>query len=372
MAADPAPQPYPRTHRAPWFDAYARSAQRVLRRVARDADVSLAVTSDPFDAVLAHYTAAGGLERPGFAQGIAATLRARTGRDVQATYVVFDGAANPLRSASYVSVQHPSVVAFDPLEIHECTQIAIFRRRAGGALASWWRRLLPARDRPGVAATPDDWTVWRSATTDGIAWRLVARPGVETSEGPKGADTFWWETDVVRGDAFLMLIGVTVTGNLDWRRQPGVRRAADLERALDHVVEAIDHPSSGGDLRTVDAETVRTHPWVTIGDFLARARTVTLADRGLPRVHLTALDPAPAAIGLTPRTVAALAACAARVTDADDALRIWMGAPTLRLSLTATIDDAERDVVIASVVELGVALAAWGRDRLAMGSPPAR
>jgi hypothetical protein len=239
-------KPYPRLRTEPWFEKYAQEAAGSLRRLSRRANVQFSMTDDPFDAVLAFYKNSG-TERPDFAKGFLSNLRAKSGRDVKATYVVFDGAASPLRSNYYVSIQRPVVVQFEPLEVHDVTQIMVFRNSAS-RVASLWRKLAGNRfSRRQDAAEhvkridlherseyhDPKWPIRSSGTTAGIAWTLFVRPALENSDGPKGPDAIWWETDAVRAGAFVAVVGYRRAGTLEWRGLGGVRRYEDVEGAAD-------------------------------------------------------------------------------------------------------------------------------------------
>jgi len=123
-----APKPYPRVRTEPWFDRYAREAKASLQKITPGAELDIWMTDDSFDKVLGFYKASG-TERPEFAKALVLNLRNRSLRDVQVTYVVFDGAASPVASSHYVSIQRPVIVQFDPLEVHDVTQIMVYRMK---------------------------------------------------------------------------------------------------------------------------------------------------------------------------------------------------------------------------------------------------
>jgi hypothetical protein len=119
-------KPYPRVRTEPWFDKYAREAMASLRKFSPGAEVEIWMTDDSLETVLAFYKPSG-TERPAFAQPLIANLKARSGRDVKATYVIFDGATSPVESKHYVSIQRPVIVQFEPLDVHDVTQIMVYR-----------------------------------------------------------------------------------------------------------------------------------------------------------------------------------------------------------------------------------------------------
>ena len=122
-------QPYPGAQSsAPWFRKYAAETRAQLRQIDARADLQVWVTSDSFDKVLAVYSRLG-KERAEFAETLAADLRATSGRDVKATHVIFDSAESPIASTNYVSIQRPVIVSFEPLVVHDVTQIALYTHR---------------------------------------------------------------------------------------------------------------------------------------------------------------------------------------------------------------------------------------------------
>jgi hypothetical protein len=122
-------QPYPGADAsAPWFKKYAADTIASLRSIMPGAELEMWITSDAFDKVAAFYKARGD-ERPEFAKTLVENLRAKSGRPVQATHVVFDGASSPVTSKDYVSIQRPVIVQFTPLEVHDMTVLARYRMK---------------------------------------------------------------------------------------------------------------------------------------------------------------------------------------------------------------------------------------------------
>ena len=117
-------QPYPGAEAAAaWFQKYAADAAAALRKLARRADLQMWITTDSFEDVLAFYRRLGQEQRQ-FAEGFLPNLRAKSGRGVEAAHVIFDGEASPVASKDYVSIQRPVIVSFEPLVVHEFTQIS--------------------------------------------------------------------------------------------------------------------------------------------------------------------------------------------------------------------------------------------------------
>jgi hypothetical protein len=119
-------QRYPNVRTEPWFDRYARDARRSLRRFSKGATLEMWITDDAFSQVVGFYKALG-VERSEFTRSIARNHRTRIGRDVHMTHVILDGAASPVSSKHYVTIQFPVVVSFEPLEVHDVTAIARYR-----------------------------------------------------------------------------------------------------------------------------------------------------------------------------------------------------------------------------------------------------
>ena len=119
---------YPSVHSEPWADSYKKDAQAALRQSSPSAELDIWITDDSFEKVREFYLELG-TERPEFAKPLTEMLSARSGRKVQATYVIFDGAASPVTSKDYVSIQRPVVPRFDPLEVRDVTAIARYRLR---------------------------------------------------------------------------------------------------------------------------------------------------------------------------------------------------------------------------------------------------
>jgi hypothetical protein len=117
---------YPRVRTESWFNRYAREAVTSLQKFTPGADVRMLMTDDAFETVLAFYKPFGA-ERPEFGRALLANLKARSGRDVKATYVILDGAKSPVESKHYVALQRPVIVQFEPLEVHDVTQIMVYR-----------------------------------------------------------------------------------------------------------------------------------------------------------------------------------------------------------------------------------------------------
>jgi hypothetical protein len=122
------PKPYPRLQAEAWFSRYALEALASIQKFTQGADVEIWMTHDSFETVRAFYRPFGS-ESPAFAQPLIANLRARSGHDVKATYVTLDGAASPVESKRYVSIQRPIIVQFEPLEVHDVTQIVLYRMK---------------------------------------------------------------------------------------------------------------------------------------------------------------------------------------------------------------------------------------------------
>lgn len=116
-------RPYPGAAVSPpWFQQYAADTASALRKLVKRADLQMWITADPFGEVLAFYRRLG-QEQHQLADSLLQNLRARSGRDVEAAHVIFDGEASPVTSKDYVSLQRPVIISFEPLVVHEFTQI---------------------------------------------------------------------------------------------------------------------------------------------------------------------------------------------------------------------------------------------------------
>jgi len=365
------PTRYPRVGAEPWFDKYANDTRATLRRVLRGWNVQLWMTRDSFESVLRHYTAFG-IERPDFAKSLISNLRTKSGREVRMTYVVFDGAANPLASKHYVCIQHPVVVSFEPLEVHDVTQIGVFRRTTS-RLGSIWSALLGRRGgerdvavsgsmRPqkSRAGRDERWPIRSSGTSEGVTWTLAASPAVPNPDGRNAPDVIWWASDAVSVDGFLAVVGYAVRDQLDWPGHFGVQNLEEAEDVVDGVLAQIVGPDAVSDVAAAEARAYREHPWATLDQFLERATDLTVSDTRLRDLQIKTTEPELVSRVLTDRVIGALERAKFLVNDHAASLRIWVGAPNLRIHLASVIDDDRQDdrpVVLQKVVDLGVALA---------------
>ena len=368
------PTQYPRVRTEPWFDEYANDTRATLRRVLRGWNLQLWMTADSFEAVRRYYTAFG-TERPDFAKSLISNFRTKSGRDVKMTYVVFDGAANPLASKHYVCIQHPVVVSFEPLEVHDVTQIGVFRprvsrlgsiwtallgRRGGGPDAAVAESLRRSRRDKSRAGLDERWPIRQSGTSESVTWTLAASPAVPNADGRNAPDVIWWATDAVRVDAYVAVVGYALRDQLDWPGHFGVQNLEEVEDVVDGVLAQIVGPDAVSDVAAAEARAYREHPWATIDQFLGRATDLTVSDRRLRDLQIKTTEPELMTRVLTDRVVAALEGAKFLVNDHAASLRIWVGAPNLRIELASVIDDDRQDdrpVVLQKVVDLGVALA---------------
>ena len=120
-------QPYPGARSEPWVAQYERQANESVQKSLPGSRIDISITNDPFEKVVEFYKQHG-KERPAFAEPLIAMLKQKTSRDVKATYVIFDDADSPVTSASYVSIQRPATVSFDPLDVRDVTVISRFRK----------------------------------------------------------------------------------------------------------------------------------------------------------------------------------------------------------------------------------------------------
>jgi hypothetical protein len=168
-------------------------------------------------------------------------------------------------------------------------------------------------------------------------------------------------------------VGYTPNGTLDWNGSTfGVQRYEDLEIAMDETMEAMGKAADAAirtgatdfveQLQTLEDRTRLERPWLTFDRFLATARDVTLADPPLRQVQIKVNDSTLVPRVFNDRVKAALTACLDVVSDSRASLRIWIGAPDLRIHIETPIEDDDRRVpVFERVVELGAALAESSR-----------
>jgi hypothetical protein len=119
---------YPRSRTEPWFEKYAKQARASIRK-SLALDVQLWMTDDSFEQVVAHYRGMGIERSAEFTKSLAKLHAEKSGREVKATCVIFDGAESPILSKHYVSIYHPVIVQYEPLEVHDVTAIGLYRMK---------------------------------------------------------------------------------------------------------------------------------------------------------------------------------------------------------------------------------------------------
>ena len=209
----------------------------------------------------------------------------------------------------------------------------------------------------------DKWPIRYLAEEQGVEWVLWVSPAIENPDGEPAPDQIWWESDAITAGEFLVVAGYARFEPIDWTGQPGVRSPEEIEDALEAMMSDLEGTivpdGSGVDgavLQAVDERAARESPWLTIGDFLARARDVQLDRPELRDVRVKARDVSLARLLADGAVVPALEACVGRVRTPESSLRIWVGAPNLRISLTTPVDPAEWADVLSEVVALGVGI----------------
>jgi hypothetical protein len=208
--------------------------------------------------------------------------------------------------------------------------------------------------QPDDSADPG-WPLRQRDRTDGIEWTLAVSLAIDNPDGEKLPDQFWWESDDVAAGKFVLVAGYARFSPLDWAGQVGVRRDRDLEDDLDALMNQL---ARGDDFQAIDDRAARERPWLTIGRFLEEAHDVRLDRPGLEDLQVKAKDATLARGLIDDRAASALVTCKQLVQTPESFLRIWMGAPNLRLHLALPIaDEGQRAEVIQHVVELGVAMA---------------
>jgi hypothetical protein len=209
----------------------------------------------------------------------------------------------------------------------------------------------------------DKWPIRYLAEEQGVEWVVWVSPAIENPDGEPAPDQIWWESYAITASEFLVVAGYARFEPIDWTGQPGVRSPEEIEDALESMMSDLEGTIvpdgtgvDGAVLHAVDERAARENPWLTIGDFLAKARDVQLDRPELRDVRVKARDVSLARLLADGAVVAALEACVRRVRTPESSLRIWVGAPNLRISLTTSVDPAEWAEVLSEVVALGVGI----------------
>jgi hypothetical protein len=235
----------------------------------------------------------------------------------------------------------------------------------------------PALDWHDVSDPADDkWPIRYLGSDQGIDWVVWVSPALDSPDSKPAPDQIWWETDAITASEFLIVAGYARFEPIDWTGQPGVRCSEEIETALDALVNDLEGTvvpaAPGGDaavLQAVDARAARERPWLTIGDFLNEARDIRLDRRDVRDVQVKARDASFARLFVDDGVVPALRACLSRVRTPDSSLRIWVGAPNLRISLLTPIGGrTDWSDVLAEVAALGVGIAEAFGGRAASGN----
>jgi hypothetical protein len=119
---------YRRSRTEPWFEKYAKEARDSIRK-SLALDVQLWMTDDSFEQVVTHYRGMGIERSAEFAKSLAKLQSEKSGREVKATCVIFDGAESAILSKHYVSIYHPVIVQYEPLEVHDVTAVGLYRMK---------------------------------------------------------------------------------------------------------------------------------------------------------------------------------------------------------------------------------------------------
>jgi hypothetical protein len=211
----------------------------------------------------------------------------------------------------------------------------------------------------------DKWPIRYLGADRGIDWIVWVSPALDSPDGTPAADQIWWETDAITASEFLIVAGYARFASVDWTGQPGVRCSEEIETALDALVNDLEGTvvpaAPGGDaavLEAVDARAARERPWLTIGHFLDEARDIRLDRPDVRDLQVKARDASLARLFVDDGVVPALRACLGRVRTPDSSLRIWVGAPNLRISLSTPVGSGtDWSEVLSEVAALGVGIA---------------
>ena len=217
------------------------------------------------------------------------------------------------------------------------------------------------------------WPLRYSGVNDDVSWSLSVRPAPGTSDSGIDEDHFWWSTDAIRTDNFVLIAGYTRFRSLDWQGQNGVQNYSEIEGALDAIMNEIggaaEEAMRTGNSRfiehlvAIEQRTYLERPWLTIGCFLESASNVMLDCPDLGEVEVKAQHSEFAKQIFSRGVASALISCKEVIKSFDSFFRIWLGAPNLRIHLASHVaDDDARIEVCRRVVNLGVALTARYRE----------
>ena len=159
--------------------------------------------------------------------------------------------------------------------------------------------------------------------------------GLLAVDTPGEAHVFWpKEITLARGIATYAAVAIADAGLFAEKIQHGEAR---LRAVMDHVPDGIVTFDAQGVIESINP--ARLPEGARVIDPSVGPRDVSLA-------RLLA-DGA---------VVPALEACVGRVRTPESSLRIWVGAPNLRISLTTPVDPADWADVLSEVVALGVGI----------------
>jgi hypothetical protein len=224
-------------------------------------------------------------------------------------------------------------------------QLAARRTFIQRATALGWRETQPR----------EKWRVRLQGTTEGIEWTLSANAEAEEVRGYEDPDDeIWWSSDAVQGEEFVLLIGYPAYRIRDWAGHAGVQDYEEINTAMKAAFDQLARAAES--LESMDEQWRRKWPWIGLSSFLETAHDVSLASPELDGVVVTAGDPQLARQILDGRVVSALAGCKPLLEGTYASLRIWLGAPNLRLHLT-TLCGQRKLEVFQRIVDLGVAMA---------------
>jgi hypothetical protein len=224
-------------------------------------------------------------------------------------------------------------------------QLADRRRFIQRVTALGWRE----------AESTEKWRVRLQGTTEAIAWTLSANAQAEEISGYEDPeDEIWWSSDTVQPEEFVLLIGYPAHRIRDWVGHSGVQDYEEIDTATKAAFAQLARAAES--LESMDEQWRRKWPWVGLSSFLETADDVSFASPELEGVVVKARDAQLARWILDGEVASALDRCKPLLDGTDAGVRIWLGAPNLRLRVT-TLCGQRKFEVFQRLVDLGVAIA---------------
>jgi hypothetical protein len=152
----------------------------------------------------------------------------------------------------------------------------------------------------------------------------------------------------------VLLIGYPAHRIRDWVGHSGVQDYEEIDTAMKAAFAQLGRAAES--LESMDEQWRRKWPWVGLSSFLETADEVSFASPELEGVVVKARDPQLARWILDGEVASAFDRCKPLLDGTYAGLRIWLGAPNLRLRVT-TLCGQRKLEVFQRLVDLGVAIA---------------